>query len=192
MQKLPQISVYTLYWWWSRISGSCLLTSASICVQVQHRSAGRTAHASACAHRHLLVYLVQEGPPDEPGPDQADAEGQRGEVEAAVHSAQRAHGVLLVDEHGDVVLAAALRDGPARTAELCRSLRCAASLTRGVQSTGTAAQGCADQSPSLLQCMPFALLTCLVPTCMLKQKGDGERSLASLRDSCFMGNAMLL
>ena len=67
-----------------------------------------TQPVPACAHRYLLVYLVQEGPPDEPGPDEANAQGQCGEVEAAVHSAQRAHGVLLVDEHSDVVLAAAL------------------------------------------------------------------------------------
>ena len=64
------------------------------------------------------MYLVQEGPPNEPGPHKADAKGQRGEVEAAVHSAQRAHAVLLVEQHGDVVFAAALRYGPARTTAL--------------------------------------------------------------------------
>ena len=113
-------SVCTLIGNRSRTSGvGCLFTRAHT-----NSSLCRPNTALPCtqpvqgAHRHLLVYLVQEGPPNEPGPDQANAEGQRGEVEAAVHRTQCAHGVLLVDQHGDIVLAAALRYGPASTMAL--------------------------------------------------------------------------
>ncbi len=123
------------------------------------------------AHRHLLVYLVQEGSPNEPGPHEADAKGQRGEVEAAVHSAQRAHGVLLVDQHGDVVLAAALRYGPAcTTALLINNLLCI--IDTGLQSSGTAVQGCTVQSPSLLSWSPRLLVHSSQKTCLLAHKGE--------------------
>ena len=60
----------------------------------------------------LLRELRQKGPADQPRPHDGDGQRQRREVEAAVHGAQGAHGVLLVDEDRDVVLGAALRDRP--------------------------------------------------------------------------------
>jgi len=54
--------------------------------------------------------LVKEGAADEARADDAHAEGQRGKVEAAMHSPQCAHAVPLVDQHRYVVLAAPLRD----------------------------------------------------------------------------------
>ena len=59
--------------------------------------------------------LIEEGAADEPRADDADAQRQRGEVEAAVHRAQRPNAVLLVYQHRYVVLAAPLRYRPARS-----------------------------------------------------------------------------
>ena len=66
------------------------------------------------AHRVLLMDLGEQRAADEPRADEADCQRQRGQVEAAVHRAQRALRILLVDQHRDVVLAAPLRDRPAR------------------------------------------------------------------------------
>ena len=60
----------------------------------------------------LLRELLQEGAPDQPGAHDGDGQRQRREVEAAVDGPQGAHRVLLVDQHRDVVLGAALRDRP--------------------------------------------------------------------------------
>lgn len=67
------------------------------------------------AHGDLGVDLVEEGAADEAWADDADAQGQRGEVESAMHRTQRPNAVLLVDQHRYVVLAAPLRDRPVRS-----------------------------------------------------------------------------
>ncbi len=59
------------------------------------------------------MQLLEEGATDEAGAHQANANRQRVKVEAAMHSAQSADRVLLVDQTRDVVLAAALSNGPA-------------------------------------------------------------------------------
>ena len=64
-------------------------------------------------YRHLLVYLVQECAANEARPYKPDSKRQCGQVEAAMHSAQSPHRVLLVNKNCDVVLAAALCNGPA-------------------------------------------------------------------------------
>ena len=62
------------------------------------------------SHRVLLVDLREQRAANQPRPDQAHRQRQRGQVEAAVHGTQRALRILLVYQHRDVVLAAALRD----------------------------------------------------------------------------------
>ena len=64
-------------------------------------------------HRKLALNLCHEGGANKTRPHDSNSQGQLGKVEAAVHGSQRAHRVLLVDQHCDVILAAALGDGPA-------------------------------------------------------------------------------
>ena len=70
----------------------------------------------------LLVDLGEQRAADEPRPDQAHGQWQGRQVEAAVHGAQRALRVLLVDQHRDVVLAAPLRDRPAHQPQQSMSI----------------------------------------------------------------------
>ena len=67
-----------------------------------------------CAHLRLLPQLLKQGGSNGPRANNAHCQGQRGQVKAPVHSSQGLHAVLLVQQDGDVVLAAALCNGPAR------------------------------------------------------------------------------
>ena len=59
---------------------------------------------------HLRRELIEEHAADRSRPDQPDRDGVRRQVEAGVHRAERARGLLAVDDHRDVALGRALRD----------------------------------------------------------------------------------
>jgi hypothetical protein len=83
-------------------------------LQIYSRNAQRKPlDKNGCKNLHLVLDLRQEGLPDEARPHKAHSQGQGGQVEATVHCPQRPDGVLLIDQYRDVVLAAALCNGPA-------------------------------------------------------------------------------
>ena len=83
----------------------------------QHLLAGHDA-AQAQVELELVAQahafrgdLLEQHAADRARPDQADRDGVRRQIEARMHGAQRARGVLAVDHHRDVALGRALRDG---------------------------------------------------------------------------------
>ncbi len=58
---------------------------------------------TVASYLSLLVELVDEGAADGAWPDHAKADGELGQVEAAMHCPERSHAVALVYQHRDVV-----------------------------------------------------------------------------------------